>query len=40
MLRWVGNWAGHVVRMGEINNAYKIFVGKHEGKIQGLGANG
>jgi len=25
-------WAGHVARMGEMRNAYKIFVGKLEGK--------
>jgi hypothetical protein len=25
-------WAGHVVRMGETRNAYKILVGKHERK--------
>jgi len=25
-------WAGHVARMGEIRNAYKILVGKPEGK--------
>jgi hypothetical protein len=25
-------WAGHVARMGEKRNAYKIFVGKPEGK--------
>jgi hypothetical protein len=25
-------WAGHVVCMGEMRNAYKILVGKHEGK--------
>jgi len=25
-------WAGHVVRMGEMGNAYNIFVGKPEGK--------
>jgi hypothetical protein len=25
-------WAGHVVRMGEKRNAYKILVGKPEGK--------
>jgi hypothetical protein len=25
-------WAGHAERMDEIRNAYKIFVGKPEGK--------
>jgi hypothetical protein len=25
-------WAGHVVRMGEMRNAYRILVGKSEGK--------
>jgi hypothetical protein len=25
-------WAGHVARMGEIRNAYRILVGKPEGK--------
>jgi hypothetical protein len=25
-------WAGHVARMGEIRNAYRIFVGEREGK--------
>jgi hypothetical protein len=25
-------WAGHVARMGEMINAYKILVGKPEGK--------
>jgi hypothetical protein len=25
-------WAGHVTRMGETRNAYRIFVGKPEGK--------
>jgi hypothetical protein len=25
-------WAGHVARMGETRNAYKILVGKPEGK--------
>jgi hypothetical protein len=25
-------WTGHVALMGEMRNAYKIFVGKHEGK--------
>jgi len=24
--------AGHVARMGDVRNAYKIVVGKHEGK--------
>jgi hypothetical protein len=26
-------WAGHVERMGEKRNAYRILVGKPEGKI-------
>jgi hypothetical protein len=26
-------WAGHVTRTGEKRNAYRIFVGKPEGKI-------
>jgi hypothetical protein len=25
-------WAGHVARMGETRNAYRILVGKPEGK--------
>jgi hypothetical protein len=25
-------WAGHIARMGENRNAYRIFVGKPEGK--------
>jgi hypothetical protein len=25
-------WAGHIARMGETRNAYKILVGKPEGK--------
>jgi hypothetical protein len=25
-------WAGHVARMGETRNAYRILVGKQEGK--------
>jgi hypothetical protein len=25
-------WAGHVARMGEKRNAYRLFVGKREGK--------
>jgi hypothetical protein len=25
-------WAGHVARMGDMRNAYKILVGKPEGK--------
>jgi hypothetical protein len=25
-------WAGHVARMGEPRNAYRIFVGKQEGR--------
>jgi hypothetical protein len=27
-------WAGHVARMGEKGNAYRIFVGEPEGKIR------
>jgi hypothetical protein len=27
-------WAGHIVRIGEMANAYKILVGKLERKIQ------
>jgi hypothetical protein len=27
-------WAGHVTRMGETRNAYRILVGKPEGKIK------
>jgi hypothetical protein len=30
--RWL-RWAGHAAHMGEIRNAYSIFVGKSEGKI-------
>jgi hypothetical protein len=26
-------WAGHLARMGEKRNAYRILVGKPEGKI-------
>jgi hypothetical protein len=25
-------WAGHVARMGELRNAYRILIGKPEGK--------
>jgi hypothetical protein len=25
-------WTGHIARMGEMRNAYKIFIGKPEGK--------
>jgi hypothetical protein len=25
-------WAGHVARMGEGRNVYRVLVGKHEGK--------
>jgi hypothetical protein len=25
-------WAGHVARMGEKSNAFRVFVGKREGK--------
>jgi hypothetical protein len=28
-------WTGHVARMGEKRNAYRILVGKSEGKITG-----
>jgi hypothetical protein len=28
-------WAGHVARMGEKRNAYRILVGKREGQRQG-----
>jgi hypothetical protein len=31
---WRMRWAGHVVRMGENRNAYRIMVGKPEGKRQ------
>jgi hypothetical protein len=27
-------WAGHVARMGEMRNAYRLLVGKPEGKRQ------
>jgi hypothetical protein len=27
-------WAGHVARMGETRNAYRILVGKPEGKLK------
>jgi hypothetical protein len=27
-------WAGHVARMGEKRNAYRIFIGKPEGNRQ------
>jgi hypothetical protein len=30
--RWM-SWAGHVARMGEKRNAYRILLGKPEGKI-------
>jgi hypothetical protein len=29
---WRIKWTGHVTRMGEMRNAYKILVGKPEGK--------
>jgi hypothetical protein len=29
---WKMRWAGHVTRMGEKRNAYRILVGKPEGK--------
>jgi hypothetical protein len=29
---WRMRWAGHVTRMGEKMNAYRILVGKPEGK--------
>jgi hypothetical protein len=25
-------WVGHIARVGKLRNAYKIFVGKYEGK--------
>jgi len=25
-------WLGHIAHMGETRNAYKILIGKHEGK--------
>jgi len=35
-------WAGHVASMGDIRNAYKILVGKREGKAhsEDLGVDG
>jgi hypothetical protein len=30
----MARWAGHVVRMGEKRNAYRILVGKPEGKTK------
>jgi hypothetical protein len=30
-------WAGHIAHMGEMRNAYKIFVGKSEGEGLGIG---
>jgi hypothetical protein len=27
-------WAGHVARIGEGRNVYRVLLGKHEGKIQ------
>jgi hypothetical protein len=34
-------WAGHVARMGEGRNVYRVLVGKPEGKdLKGLGADG
>jgi hypothetical protein len=29
-------WAGHVARMGEKRNAYRLLVGKPEGKNHGV----
>jgi hypothetical protein len=29
---WRMRWAGHVARMGEKRNAYRLLVGKPEGK--------
>jgi hypothetical protein len=29
---WTMRWAGHVVRMGERRNAYRLLMGKPEGK--------
>jgi hypothetical protein len=29
---WRMRWAGHVTRMGEVRNAYRILVGKPEEK--------
>jgi hypothetical protein len=31
-------WAGHVARIGETRNAYRILVGKPEGKSQSVNA--
>jgi hypothetical protein len=31
ILRWVG-WEGHVIRVWEIRDAYRLLVGKPEGK--------
>jgi hypothetical protein len=35
-------WTGHVARMGEMRNAFKILVGKPEGKnhLEDLGVDG
>jgi hypothetical protein len=33
-------WAEHVVRMGEMRNAYKILVEKSEGEDRPLGVDG
>jgi hypothetical protein len=33
MKSWRMRWAGHVTRMGETRNAYRMLVGKPEGKI-------
>jgi hypothetical protein len=32
MIKSRRRWAGHIVRMGEKRNAYRILVGKSEGK--------
>jgi hypothetical protein len=36
VIQWIESrrmiWAGHIARMGERRDAYRVFVGKHEGK--------
>ncbi|KAJ4433912.1 hypothetical protein ANN_16226, partial [Periplaneta americana] len=32
-LKAICKWAGHVARMGESRNAYRVLVGRPEGKI-------
>ena len=32
VIQWRMRWAGHVVRMGEERDVYKVLVGKPEGK--------